>query len=258
MSMTEFLYFFSSFSIQTKEVLVQVLTMSDTATALSFFYHLVGIPLPNEPASVVFNELGPAVVITCSKNGVLGLYSRSSQGDHDVEEESIGECGKMEDTASAIVKLLGDLKSCGVLGPCFLTAMGHLKMVLEKESLPADMTREDEQVVKDSRSVLVEWEAERSRREGSSSSSIMVLYVVAAICEQLGCELFEQVDIISLLPVLAGVVGSHVRCLKPSTTQQLLGASPVELTGGPVTLSITLGLLSAILAQRSEVCTLHT
>ena len=31
----------------------------------------------------------------------------------------------MEDTASAIVKLLGDLKSCGVLGPCFLTAMGQ-------------------------------------------------------------------------------------------------------------------------------------
>ena len=62
MSMTEFLYFFSSFIIQTKEVLVQVLTMSDTATALSFFYHLVGIPSPNEPASVVFNELGPAVV----------------------------------------------------------------------------------------------------------------------------------------------------------------------------------------------------
>ena len=164
----------------------------------------------------------------------------------------------MEDTASAIVTLLGDLKSCGVLGPCFLTAMGHLKMALEKESLPADMTREDEQVVKDSRSVLVEWEAERSRREGSSASSIMVLYVVAAVCEQLGRELLEQVDIVSLLPVLAGVVGSHARCLKPSPLQQLLCASPVELTGGPVTLSITLGLLSAILAQRSEVCTLHT
>ena len=43
-----------------------------------------------------------------------------------------------------------------MLGPCFLAVMGHLKMVLEKESFPADMTREDEQVVKDSRSVLVE------------------------------------------------------------------------------------------------------
>ena len=59
----------------------------------------------------------------------------------------------------------------GVLGPCFLAVMGHLKMVLEKESFPADMTREDEQVVKDSRSVLVEWEAGRSRHTLSTEHS---------------------------------------------------------------------------------------
>ena len=226
--------------------------MADTATTLSFFYNLMGIPSSNEPASVVFNKLGP-VVITCSKNGVLGVHP---QRPHDMEEEEIGECGRMEDLASAVVKLLGDLKSCDLLGPLFLTVMGRLKMVLENESLSAngcDTAREDEQAMKDSPSVLLEWEAKRSMRHESTSSSIMVLYVVAAVCEQMGSELLEQVDTISLLPVLAGVVGCHARCLKPSTPQQLLGASPVELTGGPVTLSITLGLLSAILAQKSEV-----
>ena len=67
------------------------------------------------------------------------------------------------------------------------------------------------------------------------------------------CEVWSRV-----MRQISNSKGSHARCLKPSPLQQLLCASPVELTGGPVTLSITLGLLSAILAQRSEVCTLHT
>ena len=163
---------------------------------------------------------------------------------------------RMEEVGSCILDLLRtDLKSYRLLGPLFVKCLQQLVSTLTHQSSgPPDSENASVvgKVSSSTSSALLELE-KNGRGPMASLSDAMALYTAAAICENMGNELVEQVDRFSLLDAISSIISCHASIsslqadvkVLPSHTKRV---GPETLTGGTLTLSIALGLMSALLA----------
>lgn len=105
-----------------------------------------------------------------------------------------------------------------------------------------------------SSSVLLACEDNLPLTSGEVSSSASLLHITAALCEYLGQEVIAQSHLPSLLAACGGIVECHAQVLQRADSGIRLTVKREEsvyeemVMGGPLSLSIVLGLLSAVMA----------
>ena len=250
-----------------KAVLVCILSSLDSAAALDFLRHLAGMPPAagsNVDQPVAWLSVSPSVAVQWLPEE--GRFSVRCEGDSG--EDGRWSVGRMESVGQAILEFVGtEIKSGGLLGEFFLECLTRVAAILcfdvnyepqllsvrkEMKSLALPETAKKS---KDASPALLAVEQKMSSptlREAFHRS--LVLYLTAALSENMTAAVLEQTDVAQLLEVLSVVVGCHAHIV---TSKQGSSSSPLnllvvqpdlgELLGGPITLSIGLGYLSAIL-----------
>ena len=110
-------------------------------------------------------------------------------------------------------------------------------------------------------SILLECESKLPPSCSEAYSNSLVLYITASICESLSSSLLEQTELPDLLSTLFVVISCHAHCVTRSEKRTTKADSMLvneesqldEILGGPITLSIAFGLLSAIMGGAIEV-----
>ena len=255
-----------------KEVLLRLLQTADAAMAVSLFKVLVHMPLlsGDGKSGRSFKGVEPALALSCDEHSGL-VVERLTEG----EEFKMYSVERMESAATCILDLLkSGLESGNIPGILFIECLLHVAVVLcrtigydasatavgarVKEMTEAHLGSKRQEVTRDTNSDLLECELNPiapSRREAYGNAS--VLYLMAALCEQMSREVLEQVELRKLLEMMSVVVSCHARFVSKGRSSSLLlvaGPDLEELLGGPITLSVVFGLLSAILSGAREVC----
>ena len=252
----------SLYSSLTKSLIIQILKPCDTTTQLHFFSYLLRISSETQQSQNQFKKLPDTLVLMCGEEGLIVEDKLSSQ-------VYVSDSELMEDIGSCLMELLLDseLQRCGIVGSLFLHCVKYLGSVLKRECFSLSEiqqtdsrgTREDG-TIESGNKVLLEWE-ERTRlddiSEAHSFSSTLVLYITAAICEQIGDKILQDIDELSLVETLSIIVRCHAFRLMRKKEKILFSMEDTqeEITGGHVTLSIAFGLLSAIITAGTQVST---
>ena len=254
-----------------KAVLVCILSSLDSAAALDFLRHLAGMPPAagsNVDRPVVWLSVSPSVAVQW-----LPEEDRFSvRCEDDGGEEGRWSVGRMESVGQAMLELVGtEIKSGGLLGEFFLECLTRVAAILcldvnyepqllsirkEMKSLTLPETTKKSKYASSALLAVEQKMSSPTQREAFHRS--LVLYLTAALSENLTAAVLEQTDVAQLLEVLSVVVGCHAHFVtskqgspSPSSSSplNLLVVQPDlgELLGGPITLSIGLGYLSAIL-----------
>ena len=182
---------------------------------------------------------------------------------HDVDEmERIGNC------VLEMLKSNADIAS--VVSVFFLQCLEHISKELCKttnyksgnavnESQQAAAGSEENTGTKSS-SLLLHFEQNIDHSQEEAYTSALVLYITAALCEQMSDDVLKQVELPVLLSTISTIVGCHAQFAErllngqdQTSILQITGPSLESLLGGPITLSIAFGLLSAILGGAREV-----
>ena len=230
-----------------------VLKPADTAIQMAFFGKLLHMPARSS-STVQWLELSAGVKLSYSAGGMLVLETVPQPMSQLASE-------RMEEIGSCILDLLRtDLKSCQLLGPLFVKCLQQLVSTLTHQSSCPAHSKDASVMAKENSSassVLLQLE-QNGKGPTASLSDAMALYTAAAICENMGNELLEQVDRSSLLDAVSGIVSCHARVSSPQAGVKVLPSQakrvgPETLTGGTLTLSIALGLMSALLAGNKPV-----
>ena len=236
---------------------------------IEFLRHLAGLP-PAPQGTIEWLSFSTGVNVEYSSEGG-GLLVRSCEMGEGWSVE------RMENMGHAILELTGtELKSSRLLGPFFLECVSHVAAVLcldidyqpQLASVQEEMKQISQVGVKSTKpsgttsSLLLDIEkrmVEPTPAETYQRS--LALYIIAAISESMTSEVLEQADIAKLLSVLSVVIECHAHLV--TRKSDACSSSPVDLLmtqpdldrmlGGPITLSIALGYLSAVLAGTRQV-----
>ena len=240
-------------STDIQELMVGMLKPADTAIQMAFFDKLLHLQAGSS-STVQWLELSVRVKLSYSAGGMLMLETVAQPMSQPASE-------RMEEVGSCILDLLRtDMKSCRLLGPLFVKCLQQLVSTLTHQSSGLTYS-EDASVVgkvnSSTSSALLELE-NNGTGPMASLSDAMALYTAAAICENMGNDLVEQVDRFSLLDAISSIISCHASIsslqadvkVLPSYTMRV---GPETLTGGTLTLSIALGLMSALLAGNKPV-----
>ena len=217
-------------------------------------------------------KVSPELTLKFSSDGVLCVGS--------VNSAEVWSAERMEREARAVLEMVGRvLSTSGLTGQLFLECLTCVaaclcrdvgyqpqspRIRLEMKTLsvslsPGQPTRSNSSAS----SVLLD--IERSSGELSQSELYhrsLALYLTAALSEERTSDILEDVDKRTLLDILAVVVECHAHFVK-TKHKSSSASSPVNLLvvqpgldsvlGGPITLSIALGYLSAILTGANQV-----
>ena len=254
-------------------LLVGVLNSLDSATVILFLRHLVGMP-PATEAMVKWASIAPGITAQWSSEGNNLCVRCGGEGG---EEEGGWSVEKMESVGKAILELVGtELKSSRLLGQFFIECLTYVVAILcqdvnyqtELPSVQKEMKQlTSMRTAKTSKSASPALLAiERRMREPTQREAFqhsLALYLTAAFSENMTSEVLAQADMVQLLQVLAVVIECHAHLVTrkqysrtSSSPLNLLVVKPdlSEMLGGPITLSIALGYLSAILGGARQVC----
>lgn len=177
---------------------------------------------------------------------------------HEPDAQPVSE--RMEEIGNCVLDLLRtDMKSCRLLGPLFVKCLQWLASALSCQcglAHPKDAAVAA-RVTSSSSAVLLQLE-EAGEGSMTSLSDAMALYTAAAICENMGNEMLEEVDPFPLLGIISDIVRCHAHVSLPQadikvSSSQAKRMGPESLTGGALTLSIAFGLMSALLAGNKPV-----
>ena len=240
-------------SILVKSLLITCLKAAPLTSQLSFILNSLTIPLE-------YLESSP---VQCFRDVPKQLTLTVSNGEVAVEEAGENNCSEcVEDIGVLVVELLlePEIQKDKLIGTVFLTCLKYLVSQLLKET--GFRSSDDEETVAEQKlekstkqsDTLLQWEA-ASDAQPHSFSVAVVLYVAAAICENVSENILSKVDEGKLVHYLATIIKCHADFLRKMKDQiSILETRQEELPGGHVTLSIAFGLLSALMTAYKEVC----
>lgn len=242
-------YFSSLHSSLSKDVLFKLLSVSESSVVVSFLEIVSGVSENKQ-----FKTLHPTLALNIINDAQeLSLVYQNKAHSLGVDEmERIGNC---------VLEILKTNVS-DVVGVFFLQCLDHIAEELYKETnytmpnvLIPQSTPASVSTNKKSSTVLLECEQNLGVE---SYNNTLVLYIIAALCEHMSNDVLNGADLRSLLLTISTIVGCHSHYFTQSSKKQekmfqITGPSLESLLGGPITLSISFGLLSAILGGAREV-----
>lgn len=255
-----------------KDLLVNVVNSMDSTSVILFLRHMSGMS-PHSEGMVEWTSVSPCVSIEwpSEKSEVLRVRCVGDGG-----EEGRWSVEKMENLGQTILELVGtEIKSCQLLGQFFVECLTCIAATLcldvDYQTQFSSIQREMKQMKTTRKpsdgasSVLLDVE-ERMAKPSPAEAFYhsLWLYLTAALSENKTSEVLEQTDTSQLLSVLSVVVECHAHLVtrkqdnsSPSSPPNLLVIQPNldQMLGGPITLSIALGYLSALLGGARQVCT---
>ena len=254
-----------------ESVLVTIINSLDSMDKVQFLRHVAGMP-PSTAGGVKWMTVSPQVTLTYPSEE-RGL--RVGVG----EKGEVWSVERMERDGRAIMDLVGAvLRSCQLIGPFFMecltcvvailctdlgyqTQVSRIKTEIKSRSSVEEHPKSSETSAS---SVLLDVErrsGEVTREESYRRS--LALYLAAALSEESTSHVVEQTDTTALLEILAVAVECHAHIasrtnetlssLSPSVSLLVVGPDLDHMLGGPITLSVALGYLSAILTGANQV-----
>ena len=267
-------------------VLLSVLSPLDPSAVTSFLRHLAGFPATQSTDQLVeWVAMAPSVAVQWAQGGgglslrAVGKEEKEEGEEGDVEggggQKVVGQrwsVERMESVGQAIMELLvAELKSRGLVGRFFIECLTHVAAIISKD---VGFQPETQSVKEEMEALLMRPGAERS--DGASSALLTVeqnmttptqreafrrslaLYLTATLSENVSSDILEQANLPHLFEVLSVVVECHAHLTTSgngSSPLQLLVAQPDldRVLGGPISLSIALGYLTAVLGRGKKV-----
>lgn len=251
--------------------MVTVLNSLESVDKVQLLRHLAGMPA-SRVGGVKWVPVSPEVSLRFEKEG-RGLCVDKVRGG----EGEIWSVERMEEDGRAMVELLGTvLRSSQLTGQFFLECLTCVTAILcqdlgyqtqapniRTEIKAMSLIKKSQKSSKSSASsVLLDIEGKSQElTHAESYRRSLALYLTAALSEEKTSDILEQTDTRLLLELLAVVVDCHAHIVtrkknKMSSSLNLLVVQPDldQMLGGPITLSIALGYLSAILTGANQVC----
>ena len=246
-------------SVQSNEILYQVLRAASTCEVLAFFCYISGFqPSQTEAQQTLYKR--PTLYIQYS----IISNSQTLKARRLTEKEVLGRrnAEEMERMGTGIVALLNsELKQENVIGAFFLLCLQHLTSIILHQtgytcSFREPVSHSDQQlddVLAPSKrsSALLDCEAKLPLSQTEAYTSSLVLYIAASICEELSSTLLQQVSLPDLLSSIGALVSCHANFCKVKNDKdrvKVVASKEHEILGGSITLGIVFGLLSAILS----------
>lgn len=235
------------YSAYSKELLEKVLRAASYTETLNFFCFICEIPhkAPLHP----FKSLHPHLHIA-GGDPLPGLRV--------VRVSDAQAVDGMEHTSQCLITLLkAGLNSEGLIGGFFIKCLNHLNTTISNRGTQPDIISGANIAARSSSSLLLACEDALTSGEVSSGASL--LHTAAALCEFLGQEVIAQSDRPSLLIACRRIVDCHAQVLERGGSGVRLTARREEpayeevVVGGALSLSIVLGLLSAVMAGAGTV-----
>ena len=252
-------------------VLVTIFNSLDSMDKVKFLRHVAGMP-PSTAGGVKWIAVSPQVSLTYPSEG-RGLSVGGG------EEGEMWSVERMERDGRAMIDLVGAvLRSSQLIGPFFVECLTCVVAILcedlgyqprvsriRTEIKSRSSVEEHPKSSKPSASSVL-LEVERRSGEVTRAESYrrsLVLYLTAALSEESTSHVLEQTDTTTLLEILAIAVECHAHIASrkndslssssPSVNLLVVGPDLDRILGGPITLSIALGYLSAILTGVNQV-----
>lgn len=178
---------------------------------------------------------------------------------------------EMEKVGSGLVALLNvELREVKIVGRFFVACLEYLTAIIlqqtnntscagVKECAPKTVSSDqsnDLHTLPRTNSALLDCEVVLPPSHTESYYSSLVLFVTASICEDLSSTLLQEVSLPDLLASITSLVLCHASYCKDRDIKdclKVLANEDIEILGGPITLSIVFGLLSAVLSGAVEV-----
>ncbi len=226
----------------------RILKNSSSSEIIDVLCYLCNIPNSTATRTAVFLTLDPRLVFSCTGNPpTLSITSTSD----------LPKLSTMESIGQHIVRLLHlDLNSEEIVGKFFIKCIDYLAVILG-ESMRSKKNSDSK--LKDSgnsSSVLLECERALPKSSSELISETTTLYVAASLCEHMSECILKQSHFPSLLEACRTIIACHARIV--DERERILTSEPLpreeRILGGPVTLNIAFGILSAILSEAKEVC----
>ena len=261
------LYVFSRSDVVS--VMVAILNSLESVDKVQLLRHLAGMP-PSRAGGVRWVPVSPEVSLRF-ETGWRGLCVERVKGG----EGEIWSVERMEEDGRAMVELLGIvLRSSQLTGQFFLECLTCVAAILCQDlgyqsqapnirtEIKAMSSMKKSQKSSATSSVLLDIEGKSQElTQAESYRRSLALYLTAALSEEKTSDILEQTDTRRLLQLLAVVVDCHAHIVtrkknKMSSSLNLLVVQPDldQMLGGPITLSIALGYISAILTGANQVC----
>ena len=252
-------------------LLFGVLNSMDSPAVILFLRHLAGMPLATRD-TIQWVSVSPSVAVEWPSEGST-LCVRSVCGG----EEGRWSVERMESVGQAVLKLVRtELKSCRqLLGQFFIECLTCVVAILcldinyQTKQLPS-VQKEMERILSaqttktsdGASSVLLDIEEKLNEpTQAEAFQRSLALYLTAALSENATSEVLEQADTAQLLSLLSVIVECHACVvMRQNDITTTSPSSPLnfqpdldQMLGGPITLSIALGYLSAVLSGAKQV-----
>ena len=265
-----------------KHILVGVLSSADSKTRIHFLRHLAGMAAPPQSEGHPQDWVAVAddVAVRWRQQEGCGGLSLMSVDENEEELDREGEgmwcVEKMESIGQGIMVLLkSDLRLNGLAGQFFIECLIFIAAILcqdvgyqpdepsvraeiEKSLFPQTMKKSSDA---NPALLLVEQNMNRPTRRDAFYRSL-VLYLVASLSENMTSDILDQADLSHLLGIISAIIECHVQLTlvkqhshTASLDYRLLLAQPDLdcMLGGPITLSVALGYLSAVVGGARKV-----
>lgn len=237
-------------SVYAKELLEKVLRAASDTEILSFFCFICDIPAPPGHTSHKavttghFKSLHPHLHIAC------GDPLPSLKVVHTSDEQAVD---GMERTGQCIITLLkSGLNSEGLIGIFFVECLHHLHTTI------SDSRDTDKPILapssSPSSSVLLACEDVLPLTSGEVARGSTLLHTTATLCKYASDEVLSQCHLPSLLAACGAIVNCHAQILERRDGRGGIRVALMEMPaygetvmGGSLSLSIVLGLLSAVM-----------
>ncbi len=259
-------------SVQSNEILCQVLRAANTCELLAFLCFVSGFQPPQTEAQQTLYKR-PNI---CIQYSAIGTLTARTLTEEEVLRRRNAE--EMERMGTGIVALLNsELKQDNIIGAFFLVCLQHLTSIIlhqtgytcsitEDTLKPvsySDQQQDDVPAPSERSSALLDCEAKLPLSQTEAYTSSLVLYITASICEELSSTLLQQVSLPDLLSSISALVSCHAsfcEVINGKNHVKIVASEEHEILGGPITLGIVFGLLSAILSgivavSRVQCCT---
>ena len=230
-----------SLSTYCKDILGLVLASHSNTDVLHFLCSVCGLP----QMSFIFKNLDCSISISYSGHPPQLSISRSTE---------LSELDVMESLCNLVIDLLQTtLHSRALVGQFFGKCIQFLASVLSKDVKLDDITQKE--LSSDSSSVLLECEQALPKSKTEVLNDAGILYITAALIENLIEVVLQDVNIPTLLESCRTVLECHAKAMSKTKGVQLIPGEPVgvDITGGPVSLSMCCGLVSAMMSTSKTV-----
>ena len=237
------------FSLQSIVILERVLSAVSDDEVIQFLCAICRIP---RETSHKFKLLDESLFFSCAGDHSKLAMTQSAKAQEMDTIEASGHC---------VIKLLQtSLGSRNIIGLFFNDCLMQLATILSADAkldYLSDRSKSLDSCLPSS-SALLECESAMPKSSSELLSDAGTLYITAALCENCSDVVLHESNVPSMLEACKTIIKCHATTVSrhgnTSEVRLIPGQSScVELTGGPVTLSICFGLVSAILGGAKTV-----